>query len=221
MRIKKFLKEQAESDLNKLRDADDEFVRRATANCRERRASKKKWIPLIAGSAAAIVLTAGLLGYYLPRRNDYYLEENLIKEESDIALMNAELSEFFVDLGPSAETLSLEHTYDSVSGKTIDYDFSLKYTGDTAMFRAALLFCINPDYKGYDPVELGVISGTIERETFTIEYSVSTAEDSGMQTASYKAVIQGRKEFIVISAEEYYVGEPCFIDVLQEIVQPK
>lgn len=226
MNVKKYLKQKAEQDKQKILDADGgEFLRELQQMVQEKpkkRPRLRVWLPatLSAVASAAVVVTCVVV--YAPSGNEHteYLDNNLITVDSTLEELNKDVKEVDLQIDPAVYSYAVKQTSDSVSGDVLYYLTTIQSV-DTLIQMDIVTVC-NPyyEYKGFSFSET-TTSAKFQNYSVTYITRVSADPEFGVNLLSAKAEIHKGDEYIYVTqySELLLSSDGSFLEVLQSIVK--
>lgn len=226
MNVKKYLKQQAEQDKQKILNADGgEFLRELQQMVEEKpkkRPRLRVWLPatLSAVASAAVVVTCVVV--YAPSGSEHteYLDNNLISVDSTIEELNQDVKEVDLQIDPATYSYTIKKTSDSVSGDVLYYLVKIESV-DTLIQMNIVTVC-NPYYT-YKDFSFSDATTEIKLDNYSVTYesSVNVDPEFGFETLEIQAHISKGKEniYILNYAELLLSSDGSFLEVLQSIVK--
>ena len=240
MKIKKFLKKVAEEDRESLiNEKDIEFLASIGVDYNKKQVAAQKEPPasyyltasafnykIVLGCIACflvVALTLSIVLYFSLKPSSgkppiQYFENDFVKVDSDLAELNADLKLFTLVVDENDYELTIEKTYDSLSGDNLFY--SLGFTQKNGLNKSFKLdIVVNSFYKHeqivYDePVETKIAE-------YPVKYTETFASMSGtpFSTVTCQGEMQIGEQWIYIeNYEEMALGQSTFIETLQSII---
>ena len=233
MNVKKYLKKQAEQDLQSLEtEGDREFLGQleniAEENARAR-AKKRNLQGLWAIPSVAVAggLAAVLLVEFLPVANNgldgiKYIESNFVSVDSDINEFNDALDKLTVNLMGDKTTTVLK-TYDQLSGDDLYYTLKIEETTETVFVCLDMLVVVNEHYD-YENFQIDETFVTETVEDFSVNYSqvVSVDPDFGLNLVKCTGKIEKPNfEIYILNYEEYALDDGSFLNYIDDLLEFK
>ena len=233
MNVKKYLKKQAEQDLQSLEtEGDREFLGQleniAEENARAR-AKKRNLQGLWAIPSVAVAggLAAVLLVELLPVADDglddiKYIESNFVSVDSDINEFNDALDKLTVNLMGDKTTTVLK-TYDQLSGDDLYYTLKIEETTETVFVCLDMLVVVNEHYD-YENFQIDETFVTETVEDFSVNYSqvVSVDPDFGLNLVKCTGKIEKPNfEIYILNYEEYALDDGSFLNYIDDLLEFK
>lgn len=246
MKIKKFLEKAAEEDRESLiNDKDIEFLASIGVDYNKKREMAKKepdssyyltarsvnYKALFAGIACFLIvaITAVALSLYFSLKTPsveppiHYFEDNLVKVDSDLQELNADLKLFSIIIDPDKYDVDIKKTYDSVSGDNLFFTLEFNVEEQLTSKNFTVDIVVN---KFYTHKELAYIEDEIQRYQFsdyTLKYTENVQPTSGpFVNVSCKGEMQIGEQWIYITNySEKAWGQSTFIDTMQSLISIK
>ncbi len=233
MNVKKYLKQQAQKDLQSLRtDRDEEFLQRLKDSIEERakeRAPKtkhnKKWLWAIPSGALACAVAAILIVELVPFPNNglgdpKYEEANFVQADSNIVELSNALTNLTLNFTED-QTVDIAKISDSVSGDELYYALTIDENSSTAFYSMQIMIVVNKNYhyKGFK------IEDDFVKETysdFSIIYRQQVTNDSGVNLIQSRAQIDNANyDVYVLEYTEYSLGDGMFLTIINNMLDFK
>ena len=226
MKVDKYLKEQAEKDLQTLAtESDEKFKRELVSSVPPKRRGRKVWLYFAAATlVVAIVLASVALALITPDSlSSPVFIEGYLQADSDLNELNADLSDIiFIDDGFANSKVF--KTYGVLSSKVVYYTVRLTYDSIEAFFEATLMFIVNEEYD-YDDSEIAGAENKAELcgKEFLYSLNYGYDENFGLPTANFVGMMYGEHTRLAVTqCKEYLLDEePQFLSVLQKLVVPR
>ncbi len=233
MNVKKYLKKQAEQDLQSLETEGDRAFLGQLENIAEEnaraRAKKRNLQGLWAISSVAVAggLAAVLLVEFLPVANNgldgiKYVESNFVSVDSDINEFNDALDKLTVNLMGDKTTTVLK-TYDQLSGDDLYYTLKIEETTETVFVCLDMLVVVNEHYD-YENFQIDETFVTETVEDFSVNYSqvVSVDPDFGLNLVKCTGKIEKPNfEIYILNYEEYALDDGSFLNYIDDLLEFK
>jgi hypothetical protein len=233
MNVKKYLKQQAQKDLQALRtDRDEEFLQRLKDSIEERakeRAPKtkhnKKWLWAIPSGALACAVAAILIVELVPFPNNglgdpKYEEANFVQADSNIVELSNALTNLTLNFTED-QTVDIAKISDSVSGDELYYALTIDENSSTAFYSMRVMIVVNNKYH-YDKFK---IEDDFVKETysdFSIIYRQQVTNDSGVNLIQSRAQIDNANyDVYVLEYTEYSLGDGMFLTIINNMLDFK
>ena len=229
MKVKKFLKQQAEQDRqNILHEADERFLIETKAKIEanvltepHHYAKLKIWLAVTSAILVLIIAFICIFLLFPQKRNKVtYYESNFEKNNSTLQAMDDDMKRFSFNVSDTLYTAKVEKTTDSVSGDVIMYQADIKSI-DKLVEMNIVAVC-NENYHYGDFQTEGQNFTTKELPLYDIYYSSITIPDLdfGFNTFNAKAKIQRNNEYIYITnyIETMTDEQARFFDIIQSII---
>lgn len=223
MRVKKYLKKQAEKDLRNLEtERDREFLARmkefVVEAPKKRRNLQWLWaIPSVATVAVAAVLIVEFVPFSgAPIDEIKYDENNFVETKSDYAQLSGALQNLTLHI---AEDSEVKRTYDSVSGHDIYYTLRVEESSDTVFYKFEARIIVNAKYE-FDDFEINEKFTMKAYPNYSVTYMQEVAFDSdmGLNLVQCKAKIDNVKYMIYVTDYlEYSLDNGSFLTVISEV----
>ena len=233
MNVKKYLKQQAQKDLQALRtDRDEEFLQRLKDSIEEsakERAPKtkhnKKWLWAIPSGALACAVAAILIVELVPFPNNglgdtKYEEANFVHSDSDIIELSNALTNLTLNFTED-QTVDIAKITDSVSGDELYYALTIDDNSSTAFYSMQIMIVVNKNYH-YKSFK---IEDDFVKETysdFSIIYRQQVTNDSGVNLIQSRAQIDNANyDVYVLEYTEYSLGDGMFLTIINNMLDFK
>lgn len=228
MNVKKFLKKQAQEDLQSIRtDKDRETLQQLEDHVAEQSPKKrrnKKWLWAIPSGAVACAVTAILIVELLPSSDKdledvKYVEENFKHETSNISELSAALTHLTLNFTQN-QVIDVAKTSDSLSGDDIYYALTINENSAEVIYSMRLLIVVNDNYD-YDSFTMEEKFETKDYPDYSIAYmqQTFTDPDMGLNMIEAKAKIENaRYEMYVLKYEEYSFDNGNFLTVINNLL---
>ena len=233
MNVKKYLKQQAQKDLQALRtDRDEEFLQRLKDSIEERakeRAPKtkhnKKWLWAIPSGALACAVAAILIVELVPFPNNglgdpKYEKANFVQADSNIVELSNALTNLTLNFTED-QTVDIAKISDSVSGDELYYALTIDENSSTAFYSMRVMIVVNNKYH-YDKFK---IEDDFVKETysdFSIIYRQQVTNDSGVNLIQSRAQIDNANyDVYVLEYTEYSLGDGMFLTIINNMLDFK
>lgn len=222
MRIKKYLKQQAQQNLRDLEtEGDREFLAHMKESVGEAPKSKRnlQWlwaIPSVAACAVAVVLIVEFVPFSGDPIDDVkYDEDNFVEVDSDFTELSGALKNLTLHI---AEVSDVRKTYDSVSGHDIFYTINIEEISDIVFYKMEARIIVNSKYE-FDDFEIGKKFVTEIYSNYSVTYMQEIkSSETGLNLVQCSAKIESENyEIYVTNYEEYSLENGSFLTVINEI----
>ena len=225
MRVKKYLKQQAEKDRQAIMtEGDEKFLQETMARIdgaaspAPRSSSKlKSWLT---GAMACAVVIACVLVFCPLGQSAAYFENNFVKSDSTLQEMDADMKKFAFDFDETLYTVTVQKTTDSVSGDVIMYEANI--SSNDSLVKMSLFAVCNENYH-YHEVEITNEFVSEKLAPYEICYCSYTEPqpDFGVDIYHVEAQIRKGKEYVYLTnyVETVFDGQPKFLDLVQTLIK--
>ena len=177
-----------------------------------KRKLKVLWVSLSSSMAAVVAIVASLvllLPLLFPAPNvppkKHYLLENEREVVSDLAEMNADLSEMYLEISAEYEG-KVRKVYDSISSDTLFYKLEFKQQNEFVDEKIIVYLYVNLDYEILMELEDSVVQ-TTSIDAFTITYNKKIIGADFPFLLSYHAITEYNGIAIYIEYEQLSLDE--------------
>jgi hypothetical protein len=228
MNVKKYLKQQAQKDLQALRtDRDEEFLQRLKDSIEEsakERAPKtkhnKKWLWAIPSGALACAVAAILIVELVPFPNNglgdtKYEEANFVHSDSDIIELSNALTNLTLNFTED-QTVDIAKITDSVSGDELYYALTIDDNSSTAFYSMRVMIVVNNKYH-YDKFKIEDDFATEIYSDYSVIYrqQISVDVDTGLNVIEGSAKLVNTKyEIYVLTYKEYSFDNGMLLTII-------
>lgn len=233
MNVKKYLKKQAEQDLQSLETEGDRAFLGQLENIAEEnaraRAKKRNLQGLWAIPSVAVAggLAAVLLVEFLPVANNglddiKYVESNFVSVDSDINEFNGASNNLKINLTDERKAVVLR-TYDQVSGDDLYYTLRIEEVTESVFVNLDLRVVVNEHYD-YENFQIDETFVTETVEDFSVNYSqvVSVDPDFGLNLVKCTGKIEKPNfEIYILNYEEYALDDGSFLNYIDDLLEFK
>lgn len=233
MNVKKYLKKQAEQDLQSLETERDRAFLGQLENIAEEnaraRAKKRNLQGLWAIPSVAVAggLAAVLLVEFLPVANNgldgiKYVESNFVSVDSDINEFNGASNNLKINLTDERKAVVLR-TYDQVSGDDLYYTLRIEEVTESVFVNLDLRVVVNEHYD-YENFQIDETFVTETVEDFSVNYSqvVSVDPDFGLNLVKCTGKIEKPNfEIYILNYEEYALDDGSFLNYIDDLLEFK
>lgn len=226
MKVKKYLKKQAEQDRKEILASDNgEFLRELQQQVVPEIKSRPRlrvWLSATISAVAATAVVAICIAVYYPFEAGpiEYLAGNFVSVNSTIEELNQDVKEVDLQIDTSLYRYSVTKTSDSKSGDVLFYVTTIQNTD--LFVQMELVTVCNPNYQ-YKDFQISDETITVQLTNYNVTYTTMTNIDSefGIEILQAKAEIQKGNEFIYVTKYTEYLFSPegSFLEVLQSIVK--
>lgn len=228
MNVKRHLKQQAQTDLQTIKDSDNGNTLKTLGveyptQQPKKRQTWSKWLFASMGAVLSLALVLCVV-FLLPSQNTepIYLEENEERIESNIDEANKSAHDFFLNIDESLYSIQTRKTVDKITGDVLCYTVNLD-SYDT-VYQIEIVIVCNPRYH-YSQFEFPITPITAEIENFKLLYhSIESEPDPqfGLTYLSCLAEITGKTDTIYFTKYQEMLLTPdgTFLQMVQELVQP-
>ena len=224
MNVKKFLKTNAQKDLQSVQTESDREVLQRLENSVAAKTPKQrhrlKWLSAMLTAALACSVATVLLVEFVPHAvSDKYEEANCMQEDSDLS----ELSNALTDLTlrfTEDQSVNVMKFYDSLSGDELYYVLTIDVSSMEAVYSMRFLIVVNDRYH-YDKLQLDgdIKTATYTDYTVTYTHRVNGNSDFGVNLVECSAEIVSAKYMMyVLMYQEYSLGNGMFLTVIDEML---
>ncbi len=232
MKVKKYLKQQAEQDRQEILSSDNGAFLRALEQeyteqnkaTRERKRSPrlKVWLSAsISAVAAAAVITTCIVVYYPTGVNRVeYLDTNIVYVSANLDEFNNDVKEVEIQIDTTKYNYNILRAYDRVSGDTLYYSSTILSIDATVEIR--FISVCNPNYI-YKNFKLTDATDQANLGNYNVLYKSWKYVDPDFRSniLEANAEIHKGKEYFYITQYKEIIGaeDGSFLEVLQSILK--
>ena len=223
MRAKKYLKQQAKQDREKLLEEDKDFLRVLEQQVAEEPPKNRlrfpRWLFALAGSIVAAVLIVCFAVFFPFKKKVTYFDGNLDQTSSSFDELNLNIQNFQFHFNESLYSLTVRKTFDKISGDTLFYTANLTAFDNTVVLEIVTVCNPNYQYKNFS-YNNDTQNQALANYTVTYSFITTTDEEFGFETLHATASIQKGKEMVYVTkySELLLTPDGTFLETLQSIV---
>ena len=226
MNTKKYLREQAEQDKQKVLSADNGDFIRSLQNNVEVKTSKQMymnaWLVSTFCLFICVIVLVSILLFYKPADTSpiIYLEQNFDSYESTIEELNNDMQNFTIEIDITKYTFTVVKTIDSISNDTIYYTTNIHSIDLLINFEIVSVCNKYYKYTGFNKTDE---FDNLQLTNYTIAYLTNTTinPDFGVNMLSGLAEIHLGDEYVYITnySEMILDTEDSFLKIIQEVIK--
>lgn len=225
MNAKKYLREQAEKDQQKVLSADNGEFFHSLQDKMENKSKKKNhlitWIVSTATVLTSIIVIVCVLIFYNPTETPIvYLEENFNTYDSTIEELNNDIQNFSIEIDNSIYSSKILKTVDTISGDTLYYIVGINSLDTLINFEIVIVCNKNYQYKDFNKTNEFI---NLALPNYAISYLTTLTQDPdfGINKLSGMAEINLDNEYVYITKYSEFMldAEGSFLKIIQQIIK--
>ena len=225
MKVKKFLKQQAEKEKQQIIENSDMqafnlyFEQIGNDEHEKVLPNRSKWLIGVACLFVAMIVAILSVLFFLSKPSSpVYLDSNFEISDSNVEEMDGDMKEFDFNIDDALYSVTVQKTSDSVTGDDLYYRANI-YTLDSFINFEFVAVC----NENYTYGNFGATDNftTVELSDYSVTYrqEISHESGTGLDELSAKAIIQKNKESIYIIVYNEYLldDEGSLLNIIQEM----
>ena len=223
MKVKKFLKQQAEKEKQQIIENSDMqafnlyFEQIGNDEHEKVLPNRSKWLIGVACLFVAMIVAILSVLFFLSKPSSpVYLDSNFEISDSNAEEMDGDMNEFDFNIDDSLYSVTVQKTSDSVTGDCLFYQ--VKISNLILNFEFIAVCNENYTYGNFGATDNFT---TVELSDYSVIYKQEISHESGtgLDELSAKAIIQKNKESIYIIVYNEYIldDEGSLLNIIQEM----